>query len=243
MHVLLPELPGIEDEHHRIADALRTIEVVEARPIWTIVDQIIGDSGNRIGSEHFKSGAVVAKPALADIGAEQKLEAPGEVNTRSRAGDVLIELTINGTSHKLMLDPRSSLLDVLRELLALTGAKKGCDHGQCGACTVHLDGRGVLSCLTPAVQGDGRKVTTIEGLSPPGGGLHPVQQAFIDRDALQCGYCTPGQIMAAVLCVTDGHATSPEQIREYMSGNICRCGAYAGIVAAIQDAARKMRSA
>jgi xanthine dehydrogenase YagT iron-sulfur-binding subunit len=143
----------------------------------------------------------------------------------------------------LSLDPRSSLLDVLRELLSLTGAKKGCDHGQCGACTVHLDGRGMLSCLTLAVQADGRQVTTIEGLSLPGGDLHPMQQAFIDHDALQCGYCTPGQIMAAVACVSEGHATSPEQIREYMSGNICRCGAYVGIVAAIQDAASKMRKA
>ena len=159
------------------------------------------------------------------------------------AHTVSVRLTVNGTSHMLSLDPRSSLLDVLRELLALTGAKKGCDHGQCGACTVHLDGRGVVSCLMPAAQADGRQVTTIEGLSLPSGDLHPMQQAFIDHDALQCGYCTPGQIMAAVACVSEGHATSPEQIREYMSGNICRCGAYVGIVAAIQDAAPKMRRA
>jgi xanthine dehydrogenase YagT iron-sulfur-binding subunit len=158
-----------------------------------------------------------------------------------QAQTVSVRLNVNGTSHTLSLDPRSSLLDVLREQLAVTGAKKGCDHGQCGACTVHLDGRCVLSCLTPAVQADGRQVTTIEGLAP--GGLHPMQQAFIDHDALQCGYCTPGQIMAAVACVGEGHATSPERIREYMSGNICRCGAYIGIVAAIQDAAPKMRRA
>ena len=175
-------------------------------------------------------------------------EIAGEPKARSGAGGdpartVSVRLTVNGTTHTLSLDPRSSLLDVLRELLALTGAKKGCDHGQCGACTVHLDGRSVLSCLTPAVQADGRQVTTIEGLSLPGGDLHPMQQAFIDHDALQCGYCTPGQIMAAVACVSEGHATSPEQIREYMSGNICRCGAYVGIVAAIQDAALKMRKA
>ena len=157
------------------------------------------------------------------------------------AHTISIRLTVNGTSHVLSLDPRSSLLDALREVLGLTGAKKGCDHGQCGACTVHLDGRDVLSCLTPAVHADGRHVTTIEGLSPPAGDLHPMQQAFIDHDALQCGYCTPGQIMAAVACVSEGHATSPDQIREYMSGNICRCGAYVGIVAAIQDAAPKMR--
>jgi xanthine dehydrogenase YagT iron-sulfur-binding subunit len=159
---------------------------------------------------------------------------------RDPAHVVSVRLTVNGMSHALSLDPRSSLLDVLRERLALTGAKKGCDHGQCGACTVHLDGRSVLSCLTPAVQADGRQATTIEGLSRPGGDLHPMQQAFIDHDSLQCGYCTPGQIMAAIACVNEGHATSPEQIREYMSGNICRCGAYAGIVAAVQDAATKM---
>ena len=153
------------------------------------------------------------------------------------------QIMVNGTAHTLTLDPRSSLLDVLREKLGLTGAKKGCDHGQCGACTVHVDGRRVASCLTPAVQADSRQVTTIEGLSTEDGDLHPMQQAFIDHDALQCGYCTPGQIMAAVACVHEGHATSPEHIREYMSGNICRCGAYVGIVAAIVDAAPKMRRA
>jgi xanthine dehydrogenase YagT iron-sulfur-binding subunit len=157
-------------------------------------------------------------------------------------GRTTVRLAVNGTSRSLALDPRSSLLDVLREELGLTGAKKGCDHGQCGACTVHLDGRRVASCLTLAVQADAREVTTIEGLSNDGG-LHAMQQAFIDHDALQCGYCTPGQIMAAVACVNEGHATSPEQIREYMSGNICRCGAYVGIVAAIEDAAGKMRRA
>src|ERR1700716_3245535 len=151
-----------------------------------------------------------------------------------------LRLTVNGAARALQLDPRTSLLDALREGLGLTGAKKGCDHGQCGACTVHLDGRRIASCLTPAVHADGRRVTTIEGLSPDEGELHPMQQAFIDHDALQCGYCTPGQIMAAVACVNEGHATSREQIREYMSGNICRCGAYVGIVAAIQDAAPKI---
>jgi xanthine dehydrogenase YagT iron-sulfur-binding subunit len=159
---------------------------------------------------------------------------------REEEARVRVSVTVNGTPHMLKLDPRSSLLDVLREQLALTGAKKGCDHGQCGACTVHLDGRRVVSCLTPAVQVDGHTVTTIEGLSGANGALHPMQQAFIDHDALQCGYCTPGQIMAAVACVHEGHATSPEQIREYMSGNLCRCGAYVGIVAAIEDAAAKM---
>jgi xanthine dehydrogenase YagT iron-sulfur-binding subunit len=156
---------------------------------------------------------------------------------------ISVNLNVNGTRYALTLDPRSSLLDVLRERLALTGAKKGCDHGQCGACTVHVDGRRVASCLTLAAQADGRQITTIEGLASADGQLHPMQHAFVDHDALQCGYCTPGQIMAAVACVNEGHATSPEQIREHMSGNICRCGAYVGIVAAIQDAALKMRRA
>ncbi len=163
--------------------------------------------------------------------------------SRSATDRVTVRLIVNGTPRMLTLDPRSSLLDVLREGLALTGAKKGCDHGQCGACTVHLDGRRIASCLTMAVQADGREVVTIEGLAPSGGSLHPMQQAFIVHDALQCGYCTPGQIMAAVACVREGHATTSEQIREYMSGNLCRCGAYVGIVAAVQDAAVKMRGA
>ncbi len=163
-----------------------------------------------------------------------------EMPRRAEPTSVSLRTLVNGASHELALDPRSSLLDVLRERLGLTGAKKGCDHGQCGACTVHLDDRRVLSCLTLAVQVDGRAVTTIEGLSPADGDLHPMQQAFIDHDALQCGYCTPGQIMAAVACVHEGHATSPDEIREYMSGNLCRCGAYVGIVAAIQEAMPRM---
>jgi xanthine dehydrogenase YagT iron-sulfur-binding subunit len=171
---------------------------------------------------------------------------PGGVMAQSNPGatsSVAVSLNVNGRVQALTLDPRSSLLDVLRETLGLTGAKKGCDHGQCGACTVHINGRRVVSCLTMAVQASGREVTTIEGLAPADGGLHPMQQAFIDHDALQCGYCTPGQIMAGVACVREGHATTPERIREYMSGNICRCGAYVGIVAAIQEAAPKMRGA
>lgn len=162
---------------------------------------------------------------------------------RNDGSEVTVRLRVNGRDHRVTVDPRTSLLDLLREHLALTGAKKGCDHGQCGACTVHLDGRRVVSCLTPAVQASERQVTTIEGLASSDGRLHPMQQAFIDHDALQCGYCTPGQIMSAVACVQEGHADSIERIREYMSGNLCRCGAYVGIVAAIQDAAAKMRRA
>lgn len=155
------------------------------------------------------------------------------------AAIITLRTTVNDKLVALEIDARTSLLDLLREQLGLTGAKKGCDHGQCGACTVHVDGQRVASCLTLAAKVDGREVTTIEGLSS-GGALHPMQQAFIEHDALQCGYCTPGQIMAAVACVHEGNATSRDRIREYMSGNICRCGAYVGIVAAIEDAAQKM---
>jgi xanthine dehydrogenase YagT iron-sulfur-binding subunit len=149
-------------------------------------------------------------------------------------------MKVNGSDQELEVEPRVSLLDALRERLGLFGTKKGCDHGQCGACTVLADERRVLSCLTLAVQTEGKRVTTIEGLAD-GERLHPMQQAFLDHDALQCGYCTPGQIMSAVACVAEGHAVSRDQIREYMSGNLCRCGAYDGIVAAIEDAAPKMR--
>lgn len=152
----------------------------------------------------------------------------------------VVRTTINGQPFHLTIDARASLLDVLREELDLTGAKKGCDHGQCGACTVHVDGLRVASCLTFAAKVDGREVTTIEGIGSDGE-LHVMQQAFIDHDALQCGYCTPGQIMAAIACVNEGHTNSPDEIREFMSGNICRCGAYPGIVAAISDAATRMR--
>jgi xanthine dehydrogenase YagT iron-sulfur-binding subunit len=146
---------------------------------------------------------------------------------------------VNGRIVEADLDPRESLLDVLRERLELTGTKKGCDQGQCGSCTVHLDGRRVVSCLTLAVQADGRAVTTIEGVAAADGTLHPLQQAFVDHDALQCGYCTPGQIMSALACITEGHAGDDGEIREYMSGNLCRCGAYVGIVAAVREVAER----
>ncbi|HEY8004701.1 MAG TPA: (2Fe-2S)-binding protein [Phenylobacterium sp.] len=149
-----------------------------------------------------------------------------------------ITLKINGREHRLSLDPRTTLLDALRDHLQLTGSKKGCDQGQCGACTVHVDGRRVLACLTLAAAVQGRPVTTIEGLAL-GDALHPMQAAFIEHDAFQCGYCTPGQIMSAVACVREGHAASDDQIREYMSGNLCRCAAYPKIVAAVRDAAPK----
>jgi xanthine dehydrogenase YagT iron-sulfur-binding subunit len=151
-----------------------------------------------------------------------------------------MELEINGERHVLTLEPRVTLLDALREYLGLTGTKKGCDQGQCGACTVHVDGERVLACLTLAVQAEGRAITTIEGLSHPGGEVHPVQQAFMDEDAFQCGYCTPGQIMSAVACIREGHTGSDDEIREFMAGNLCRCGAYPNIVSAVRKAAEAM---
>ena len=148
---------------------------------------------------------------------------------------VPVNLTVNGATHALMIDPRTTLLDLLREHLDLTGTKKGCDQGQCGACTVLVDGRRINSCLTFAVMYDGTQITTIEGLTVKGA-LHPLQQAFIDHDAFQCGYCTSGQICSAVGLIAEGRAKTADDIRELMSGNICRCGAYTNIVAAIQQA-------
>ena len=151
-----------------------------------------------------------------------------------------ITLDINGKRIPLALDPRTTLLDALREHADLPGTKKGCDHGQCGACTVHVAGDRVLSCLTLAMQVEGQPVMTIEGLKTGDGVLHAVQRAFIDHDAFQCGYCTPGQIMSAVACIREGHARTDAEIREYMSGNLCRCGAYPHIVAAVREAAGRL---
>jgi xanthine dehydrogenase YagT iron-sulfur-binding subunit len=156
--------------------------------------------------------------------------------TRDASTEVDVTLRVNGSPRRLRLDSRVTLLDALRDRLELTGTKKGCDQGACGACTVLVDGKRVLSCLTLAAQCDGREVTTIEGLSGDGG-LHPVQEAFIRHDGFQCGFCTPGQIMSAVALLAEGRAGSDEEIREFMSGNLCRCGAYPNIVAAIRDAA------
>jgi xanthine dehydrogenase YagT iron-sulfur-binding subunit len=149
-------------------------------------------------------------------------------------GKTTVTLRVNGADRKLAVAPWTTLLDALRVYLDLTGTKKGCDHGQCGACTVLVGGRRVLSCLTLAVMADGAEITTIEGLARDGK-LHPLQQAFIDHDAFQCGYCTPGQICSAVGLINEGKARSPDEIRELMSGNICRCGAYTAILAAIEE--------
>jgi xanthine dehydrogenase YagT iron-sulfur-binding subunit len=153
-------------------------------------------------------------------------------------GEIEVTLRVNGRAHSLRVDPRTTLLDALRDRLHLTGTKKGCALGQCGACTVLLDGRRVVACLMLAAMGQGREVTTIEGLAADGD-LHPVQEAFVAHDAYQCGYCTPGQIMSAVSAIDEGRCGSDDEIREQMSGNLCRCGAYAHIVAAVRDAAAR----
>jgi xanthine dehydrogenase YagT iron-sulfur-binding subunit len=178
-----------------------------------------------------------AAPAIArSFGAEA---APTPARAKDPADPSNVSLTVNDREHRLALDVRTTVLDALREHVGLTGAKKGCDHGQCGACTVLVDGRRINSCLTLAVMKDGAKVTTIEGLATDGT-LHPMQQAFIDHDAFQCGYCTPGQICSAAGLIAEDKAKSADEIRELMSGNICRCGAYPNIVAAIQQAMDKM---
>jgi len=154
-----------------------------------------------------------------------------------------VHLRVNGREHPLALDPRTTLLDALREHLGLTGTKVGCNHGTCGACTVHIDGRRQLACLVLAAAAEGRDVRTIEGLADADGALHPMQAAFVAHDAMQCGYCTPGQIMSAVACVTEGHTRTDAEIREYMSGNLCRCGAYPNIVAAVREVAGHQQKA
>lgn len=179
------------------------------------------------------AGAAVAPLTAKGAGAA---EAPA---TRDPTLPVSVTLNVNGTDRSVAIDIRATLLDTLREHLGLTGSKKGCDHGQCGACTVLIEGRRVLSCLTLALAAEGQQVLTIEGLAN-GNKLHPMQQAFIDQDAFQCGYCTPGQIISAVACVKEGHAGTEQDIREYMSGNICRCAAYPNIVAAVKQAAAEM---
>ena len=172
------------------------------------------------------------KPVDASDGEQSSSTVTGE-NTPNIAGTVPVVLRINGKDHQLDLDPRTTLLDCVRETVALTGTKKGCDHGQCGACTVHVNGRRVTSCLTLALLHDGHEITTIEGLGTPDA-LHPMQAAFLAYDGYQCGYCTSGQIMSAVALLNEPCGPDDAAVKELMSGNICRCGAYANLVAAIQ---------
>src|ERR1700674_2678408 len=186
-------------------------------------------------------GASVSSAALPFVGARLDEAFAEPVALAPSDSRVLVALSVNGDAYRLGLDVRTTLLDALREHIGLTGSKKGCDHGQCGACTVLVDGRRVVSCLTLALAAEGQQILTIEGLAR-GTALHPMQQAFVDQDAFQCGYCTPGQIMSAVACVKEDHTNSDDDIREYMSGNICRCAAYPNIVAAVKRAAPAIQS-
>ncbi len=179
-------------------------------------------------------GVVLAPPLMgqAEALADKLRPAPPVIG-----GDIELALNINGVNRTLRAEPRTTLLDALRERLDLTGTKKGCDHGQCGACTVLVDGRRINACLALAIMQQGKQITTIEGLAI-GDGLHPMQAAFLKHDGFQCGYCTPGQILSGVACVQEGHATTDDQCREWMSGNLCRCGAYPNIVAAVREVAQ-----
>lgn len=176
----------------------------------------------------------------AAIGVAPLVSACADAASDAVVSTVDLTLKVNGTEHRLTVEPRVTLLDALRERLDLTGTKKGCDRGECGACTVLVDDRRIKSCLTLAVMRDNAAITTVEGLASDTG-LHPVQAAFIRRDAFQCGGCTPGQVVAAVACIEEGHTGSADEIREWMSGNLCRCACYANIVAAVQDAAAEMK--
>jgi xanthine dehydrogenase YagT iron-sulfur-binding subunit len=185
------------------------------------------------------SAAIAIGPNLLGSAPLDQIDSTGAAGATGESVDV--HLKINGKSYALKVDPRVTLLDALRERLQLTGSKKGCDHGQCGACTVLVNGRRINSCLTLAVMHEGDEIITIEGLAN-GEDLHPMQAAFVEQDGFQCGYCTPGQICSAVALLKEDHANSDDEIREWMSGNICRCGAYAGILAAIKEAKTKMRA-
>ncbi|GGH30011.1 (2Fe-2S)-binding protein [Dyadobacter endophyticus] len=191
------------------------------------------DAENEARRFFLKQSMFIAGLSMAPADLLQAALAP-EDGPVGNAAKVKISLTVNGKRRRISIDPRMTLLGLLRENLGLTGTKKGCDFGQCGACTVHVDGRRTLSCLTFAAMQHGSKITTIEGLSS-GDNLHPLQEAFIKHDGFQCGYCTPGQVMSGVACIREGCAGSAEEVREYMSGNLCRCGAYPNIVDAILE--------
>jgi xanthine dehydrogenase YagT iron-sulfur-binding subunit len=193
-----------------------------------------GDCSNESRRDFLKHSSILAALALTPAAMVKAAEVEWDEGIASAIEKMPIKLEVNWELKTLSVEPRVTLLDLLREQLHLTGTKKGCDLGQCGACTVHVDGRRINSCMTLAVMQNGKKITTIEGLAN-GDTLHPMQEAFIKHDGFQCGYCTPGQIMSAVACIREGHANTEADIREYMSGNICRCGAYSNIVDAIVE--------
>ena len=199
------------------------------------------NSTTRSGFDRRMFLAGAAGSAVVPLTARSAGPAPNAAAAPDPSLPVDVTLRVNGDSRLLTIDARTTVLDALREHIGLTGSKKGCDHGQCGACTVLIEGRRVLSCLTLALAAEGQQITTIEGLAQ-NGKLHPMQQAFIDQDAFQCGYCTPGQILSAIACVNEGHDRSDAEIREHMSGNLCRCAAYPHIVQAIRQAKDEMRS-
>jgi xanthine dehydrogenase YagT iron-sulfur-binding subunit len=183
------------------------------------------------------AGAAVGAGQLHAVAFADTAEAPVR-DTPVSGATMRVRLNVNGRDHDLDIDPRTTLLDCVRDHLQLTGTKKGCDHGQCGACTVHVDGRRVNSCLSLAVTHEGEAIRTIEGIGQPGA-LHPMQAAFVEHDGFQCGYCTSGQIMSAVALLDEPYGHSDDEVKEAMSGNICRCGAYSNIVSAIQQVRRK----
>ena len=213
--------------------------------LHSVAEASLSDNADPGKSSGFNRRAFIAGAAgtaVAPFAARAAGAASDPTDKQDASLPVQITLNVNGADRQLTIDARTTVLDALREHIGLTGSKKGCDHGQCGACTVLIGGRRVVSCLTLALVAQGQPILTIEGLGGDNQ-LHPMQQAFIDQDAFQCGYCTPGQIMSALACVREGHATSDDEIREYMSGNLCRCAAYPNIVAAIKQAAPAILSA
>jgi xanthine dehydrogenase YagT iron-sulfur-binding subunit len=215
-----PPKPSTDDD-----DVLTSLGRVTRRSFLARV----GAAGVAVGAGQLPSVAF----AESDMAPASDAPASAADGTRMH-----VRLNVNGQDHELAIDPRTTLLDCVREHLQLTGTKKGCDHGQCGACTVHVDGRRVNSCLSLAVTHEGEAITTIEGIGRPGS-LHPMQTAFVEHDGFQCGYCTSGQIMSAVALLDEPYGHSDEEVKEAMSGNICRCGAYSNIVSAIQQVRRK----
>jgi len=217
---------GSESQFESEADELNELSLLgHPRTRRKFIKQVAGTSA-----------AIAISPNLLSAASLDQAEATRAAGPASDL--VKVNLKINGKDYALDVDPRVTLLDALRERLHLTGSKKGCDHGQCGACTVLVNGRRINSCLSLAVTHEGDEITTIEGLAN-GEELHPMQSAFIEQDGFQCGYCTSGQICSAVACVKEGHANSDDEIREWMSGNICRCGAYPNILAAIKEVKTK----